>query len=157
MATTTPVKGQEAVPAPFEPATPFWLTRMRDEFARLCDCLCRTSPRGTEGNGGWRWGLDMEEKDDAIVVRAEAPGFAPEEIEVEAADARLVVHAKKKEEKAGKEGVKEWRQAECYEAIALPANINKDKVEAKYSNGVLTITLPKAEKARGRKVPVTPA
>ncbi len=154
--TSTPVKLQETTPAPAPAPAPFWIGRMREEFENLCERMGRTWQRWADGNGaGWRWALSVEEKDDAIMVRAEAPGFTPEEIDIEANDSRLDIHAKKKEQKEEKGGAKVWRQAECYESISLPAAVKKDKVEARYENGILTITLPKVEKAKSRKVPVT--
>jgi HSP20 family protein len=160
MATTTAAKAEEQVPALAGLAGLFWLERMRDEFDRLCgevvrdESVNRAAP-GRQGVSrvGWRGALDVEEGGDAIVVRAAAPGLAPHEIEVEADDARLVIRARRQEQQEGQGGAREWRQAECYESITLPAVINKDKVEATYSNGVLTVTLPRA-KGGGRKVPV---
>jgi HSP20 family protein len=154
--TSTPVKSKESAPVPAPAPQPFWISRMREEFENLCERMGRTWPLGADGNGaGWRWGLNVQEKDDAIIVHAEAPGFTPEEIDIEANDSRLDIHAKKKEQKEEKGGAKIWRQSECYESISLPAAVNKDKVEARYENGILTIRLPKVEKAKSRKVAVT--
>jgi HSP20 family protein len=154
MATTTPVKPREKALAPVGRTFPFLLSRMRDEFDEMFERMSRLwDGWKTSAGPGWRWGLDVKEQDDAIVVRAEAPGFAPEEIDVQVAEDRLVIQAKKKEEKKG-EGTEEWSEKECYESITLPAAINKDKVEARYQNGVLTITLPRTEQAKTRKVAV---
>jgi HSP20 family protein len=154
MATMTPVKTQQQTPAVPDRAFPFLLSRLRDEFDEVFDRLGRAWVGWKGGNGaGWRWGLEVTDKEDAISVRAEAPGFAPAEIDVQVTDDTLVIRARKKEEKKGKEG-EEVSERECYESISLPAGINKDKVEAQYQNGVLTVTLPKTEKAKGRKVPV---
>ncbi len=154
MATMTPVKTQQETPAVPDRAFPFLLSRLRDEFDEVFDRLGRAWAGWKGGNAnGWRWGLDVTDKEDAIIVRAEAPGFAPAEIEVQVTDDALVIRAQEKEEKKGKEG-EEVSERECYESISLPAGIAKDKVEAQYQNGVLTVTLPKTEKAKGRKVPV---
>jgi HSP20 family protein len=152
MVPAKPQKTQEPVPA--ERAWPFWLGRLRDEFDEMFERLSQAYKGFITGPEGWRWGIEVKEEDDAIIVRAEAPGFSPEEIDVQVTEDRLVIKAAKKEEKKEKEGPTEIKERSCFESISLPAGINKDKVEAGYHNGVLTVTLPKTEKAKGRKVPI---
>jgi HSP20 family protein len=152
MATLTPVKAKQETQAVPGRAFPFLLSRLRNEFDEVFDRLGRAW-EGWKAGEGCRWELEVADKEDAIVVRAEAPGFAPAEIDVQVTDAALVIRAKKKEEKKGEKG-EEVSEREYFESIGLPAGINKDKVEARYQNGVLTVTLPKTEKAKGRKVPV---
>ena len=59
---------------------PFQFSRMRAELDRLMERLAGEWPSHWEGNG-WRWGLEVEDQDDAVVVRAEAPGFEPGDLE----------------------------------------------------------------------------
>jgi hypothetical protein len=55
---------------------PFFLGRMRDEFDRMFHRFTRNFPSLWEmGGNNWRWGVEVEEKDDALIVKAEAPGF----------------------------------------------------------------------------------
>jgi HSP20 family protein len=125
---------------------PFFLSQMRDEFDRLFD---RLAPEG------WRWGLDVRDEDDAVVVQAEAPGFEAGDIDVQVSDNRLVLRASKKVETKDEKGkVREYREQKCYESVTLPTGINRDKVEAKYHNGVLTVTLPKSAEGKGKKITV---
>jgi HSP20 family protein len=131
---------------------PFFMSRMRDEFDRIFERIGRDLPSLAETNG-WRWGVDMEEKDDAIVVRAEAPGFEPGEFDVQVTDDRLVLKASHKAESKDKEK-ETWQQQEYYHAVSVPSGIDKNKVEATYHNGVLTVTLPKTPEGKGRKVAV---
>jgi HSP20 family protein len=150
MATLTPAKPHPEAPAVPERHFPFLLGRLRDEFDEVFDRLGRAWAGWRLANGnGWRWGLDVEDKGDAIAVRAEAPGFAPADIDVQVTDDTLVIRATKKETKG-----EEVSEREYFESIDLPAGINKERVEAQYQNGVLTVTLPKTEKAKGRKVPI---
>ena len=109
------------------------------------------------GGGMWIWRTSPRKS-----WFATAPGFKPEDFEIEVRDEMLILHAvkevkpalKDKEEKKDKE-VKEYAREEFYEAVSLPHLVKVDKVEAKYVNGVLTVTLPKMEDAKGRRVPVT--
>jgi HSP20 family protein len=133
---------------------PLSLSRLRDEFDHMLDRFAKTWP-GLWGDAehGWRWGLEVEDQDDAVVVRAEAPGFEPGDFDVQVHDGRLTLRAARKTETKKGEG-REWSQRQCYQSVTVPAGIDKDKVEARYNNGVLTITLPKTPDGKGRRVPV---
>jgi len=65
----------------------------------------------------------------------------------------VALRAVRKAETKKDEG-REWSQRECYQSVTVPPGIDKDKVEARYHNGVLTITLPKTAEAKGRRVAV---
>lgn len=133
---------------------PVALGWMRDEFDRLFDRFTRNWP-SVWGGHGWRWGVDMEDTDDAFIVRAEAPGFEASDFDIKVADGRLVLHAAKKVETKEKEGkAREYREQECHESVTLPASIDKDKVEAQYRNGILTVTLPKTAEGKARRIAV---
>jgi HSP20 family protein len=132
---------------------PFFLSQMRDEFDRLFDRLGRQWP-GLKGDG-WRWGLTVRDEDEAVVVQAEAPGFEAGDFDVRVSDNRLVLRAEKKVETKKDEGkTREYREQKCYESVTLPAGIDRDKVEAKYHNGVLTVTLPRTAGSKARRITV---
>jgi HSP20 family protein len=135
---------------------PFSLSRMRDEFDRLFDRLAREFSTLAESHGqGWRWGLEVEDENNKVIVRAEAPGFEAGDFDLRVEDGRLILHAAKKVEVKDEKGkVKEYREQECDESIALPVEIDKDKVDAQYHNGVLTVTLPKTATAKAKKIAV---
>jgi HSP20 family protein len=134
----------------------FSLSRMRDEFDRLFDRMAREFSSLAEFTGeGWRWGLEVEDQDDNVIVRAEAPGFEAGDFDVRVEGNRLVLRASKKVETKDEKGkVKEYREQECYDSVALPAGIDKDRVDAKYHNGVLTVTLPKSAASKAKKIAV---
>jgi HSP20 family protein len=70
-------------------------------------------------------------------------------------DNRLILREVKKQEALAKEGKsREYREEPCYESVALPAGINKDRVRATYHNGVLTVTFPKTAEAKAKKITV---
>jgi HSP20 family protein len=151
---TSAEPAQKAGPVTRVHEFPFFLSRLRDEFDHLLDRFAKTWPSlWGHAEHGWRWGLEVEDRDDAVVVRAEAPGFEPGDFDVQVQDGRLTFRAARKAETKKDEG-REWSQRECYQSVTLPVGIDKDKVEARYHNGVLTITLPKTPEAKGRRVPV---
>jgi HSP20 family protein len=83
-----------------------------------------------------------EDKDNAY-VRAELPGVSREAINLELVDGQLNLSASRKQ---GEETISLTR------SLAIPESVQADKVAATYENGVLTVTLPKAETAKPRKI-----
>jgi HSP20 family protein len=133
---------------------PFFLSRMRDELDRLFDRLSRQWP-SLGGGDAWRWGLDVREEDNAVVVQAEAPGFEPGDFDIQVSEDRLVLRASKKVETKDEKGnVREYREQKCYESVSLPPGIDREKVEAKYHSGVLTVSLPKTAQGRAKRIAV---
>jgi len=130
--------------------------RMRDEFDRMFDQFFpgRSSPLQGFGQN-WRWGLEVQEDERSVCVRAEAPGFEPGDFDVEVRGDQLILRASHKSEtKEEDRGFHEWRQEELFRSVSLPPGIDSDKIEAKYRNGILTLTLPKTEQSQGRRIAV---
>ena len=131
------------------------LARLRSEFDRLFEDVFR----GWGGLPAWpqqaesRWGLDVEEQDDKIIVRAEAPGFEPDDFDLQVRDNEFVLCASQTEEKE-QEGGRQWHQQELYRSIPLPSAVDAEHVDAQYRNGILTVTLPKTEKGKSRRIEV---
>jgi len=100
------------------------------------------------------WGLTTEEKEKELVVRAELPGFTPEEVFVEITGMTLKVKAEHKpvEEKTEKAEAKAERTF-AYE-VTLPETVELEKAEATYRNGVLEVHLPRKPEAVGRRIEV---
>jgi HSP20 family protein len=131
------------------------LARLRSEFDRLFEDVFRDwgSLPAWASQPESRWGLDVEDQDDKIIVRAEAPGFEPRDFDIQVRDNQLVLSASASEE-TKEDGARHWRQEELYRSIPLPTGIDEEHVDAKYKNGILTITLPKVEETKRRKIEV---
>jgi HSP20 family protein len=132
----------------------FPLARLRTEFDRLFDQYFHgwglpAWPREYESG----WGFDVEDKDDKVVVRAEAPGFEPKDFDIEVKDDQLVLCACQSSEEE-KDGGRQWHQQELYRSIPLPSHIDTEHVDAQYRNGILTVTLPKTEVGTRRRIEV---
>ncbi len=134
------------------------LNRLRTEFDRLFDDFIRGWPSPWTMWGGereWTPDLDVLERDDKIVIRADVPGFEPADIDVEVRGDNLVVCACQSEESKGEpEGEFHWKKQEFYRSVPLPADVDAEHVDASYRNGVLTISLPKTEQAKAKKIEV---
>jgi len=133
---------------------PTLMRRMQSEFEELFERFGREWPMSLEDVGcGWQWGLDVEDKEDCVVIRAEAPGFEAGDFDLRVSGDRLILRASRKAETKEKES--EYReQYECYESMTLPPGIDKDKIDARYHSGVLTVTIPKTKEGRGKKIAV---
>lgn len=156
---STSASGQRGLRSSRQPLSPLWeiepFQRMREEFSRLFD---RMLPAWAgQGEGEWRagWKLDVDEDENKVEVRAEAPGFEPSEFDIQVRGDQLVLHAAHQAATEEKErGYRRWQQQEFYRSLPLPASVDPDKVEATYRNGVLSVTMPKTEEGKGRRIEV---
>ena len=92
-----------------------------------------------------RFPVDLYADKDNTYVRAELPGVAREAINLEIADGYLNITATRKEQE---------ESVDLGRMIALPDSVSADKVTASYADGVLTVTLPKQEQAKPRKIDI---
>ncbi|MFB6130691.1 MAG: archaeal heat shock protein Hsp14 [Salinigranum sp.] len=105
------------------------------------------------GAGG-SMNVDLEARDDEYVVTADLPGFDKDDIDVEIADTRLRIRAEHEEESERDEENyirRERSNRSMSRSISLPEPVTEDEVSATYRNGVLTVTLPRAEPGEGGK------
>lgn len=96
------------------------------------------------------WGLDVDEGDNHVTVRAELPGFDVADLDVRVQDNVLTIEAKHGEEKD-----KHFRHVR--RSLTLPGNLNTDSIDANYKNGVLELTIPRNSEKQGKKIEVKAA
>ena len=134
------------------------LAQLQDEFEALLDRFLGGRPTLFEADGGLddrAWGLDVDEREDEIVVRAEVPGFEPDELEVQLNDRLLTVKAEKEKTKKRNKGRHvELAYRSFYRSLTLPDGIKADQVEAKYHNGVLEVHVPRSEDGRPKRIAI---
>jgi len=146
----TPWKTRAAAPLP-RAEHPFgWLP---EEFETLFNRFFTRLPMMETLEWPYRWGLTMEEKEKEVVVRFELPGFAPEEVKVELIGERLMVEAEHKEPEK-KEEKAEREYAHVKRELTLPPELELEKAEAVYRNGVLEVHVPRKPEAAGRRLEV---
>ena len=95
--------------------------------------------------------VDLRERDGTFDITVELPGIDPDEIEVKLTDGMLTIRGEKKEETEKDEAdyhLSERRYGSFQRSFSLPDSVDAEKIEAAFANGVLTVTLPKTEKAR---------
>lgn len=109
---------------------------------------------------GSRWALlvvDMEESEDEITVRMEAPGMDANDFDISVVDDQLVIRGAKlatREHKAGHYHISECAYGAFERAIPLPARVAENKAKARYKRGVLTVSLPKTQQHKRRRIEV---
>ncbi len=108
------------------------------------------------GNDNPSWGVDLDVKDNTVTARFDAPGFDPKEIDLKQVGNELVLKAEHKSEVKDKEH-SEQRRSSLYRSITLPEGCVMDKAEAKFQNGLLTVTIPKSESSRGKPIAIQAA
>ena len=108
---------------------------------------------------GWTPALDLYQTNDDVVAVVELPGMRKEEIELSLHDGMLSISGERKDE-AG-EGDKATRTerfvGKFRRSIALPTRVDANKVNATYKDGILTVTLPKAEEVKPKQIQVNVA
>ena len=101
--------------------------------------------------------IDMYEENDQIVVKAEMPGLSKDDIQISVTDNILTIKGEKKKEEEDR-GKDYYRSERAYGAfirtLPLPAEINADKVQAIFKNGLLEIRLPKSETAKKKEIKI---
>lgn len=101
---------------------------------------------------------EVAEEGNNYILTFDLPGVAKDQIKVEADQDRLTVHAERKEEKHSdtrKKHLSEVYYGEYNRTFTLPGPVDEKKVEAKFDNGVLTITVPKIEVAsKAKQIPI---
>lgn len=107
---------------------------------------------------GWSPAIEMFEKEDRYIVKAELPGLKEEDIDVSIVGETLTIKGERNSETEVKEDEYyccERSYGSFFRSIAIPSTIDTKKIEASYDDGVLEISLPKAAAVKTEKVKVT--
>lgn len=139
---------------------PSGLLDVQREINRMFDHLFReSSPEGdTLANSAWMPSVDIEEQDDRYTVQVELPGVAKDDVKIVLQDNILTVRGEKKpQQKQSKSGTYQ-RVERLYgsfqRSFTLPIPVRGDAIEASFKDGILTISVPKAEEARTKQIEV---
>lgn len=133
--------------------------RMHNLLDRLLDdTFFRASGPGSFLEGGLP--IDVYQTEDEVIVKASAPGFKPEDIQISVTDDTLTLRGEisqereEKDENGSQYYIRELRFGSFSRSIRLPNPVDVDKAKAEFENGVLTLTLPKAEGAKPKTITV---
>jgi HSP20 family protein len=116
--------------------------------------------RGSTEPGEWEmtaiYPCDIRETDQNLIVEAELPGFTKDQIDVSVEQGILTIsaHREAEQESEGEHHLKERTSQRVHRRFTLPTTVDSENVEAHLDQGVLTLTLPKKEAVRPRKIEV---
>ncbi len=106
----------------------------------------------------WAPSVDIEEDKDKYLIRADLPGVEKENIDVKLENGVLSIRGEKRSESETGEGTRNHRKERFYGTFArsftLPDSVQSDAVEAHYKDGVLSLTVPKAEEAKPKAIDI---
>jgi HSP20 family protein len=104
---------------------------------------------------GWSPPVDLEETDDAYVVEAELPGVKREDVNIELVGNELMITGEVREqERTGTLRRKTRRTGRFDYRLSLPSHVDPEKVDARLSNGVLMVKVPKSERAQRKRIEI---
>jgi HSP20 family protein len=105
---------------------------------------------------GWTPALDLYQNNDNVVALIELPGMRKEDIEISLHDGMLTISGERKSEAKDGENAERTERfiGKFRRSITLPTRVDTNKVSANYKDGILTVTLPKAEEAKPKQIQV---
>ena len=134
-------------------------THASNSWRELNRALDQTFGLNNDGwfDRAWAPAVDVSEDQKSFLISLEVPGVKAEDVKIQLDGNRLIVSGEKRQEtedRTDRVHRYERRYGSFSRTFTLPETVNVDAIEAKAQNGVLTLTLPKSEKAQPRTIPV---
>jgi HSP20 family protein len=133
---------------------------LRQAMDRLFDdSFVRGSRALTDDIGAGLLPLDVYQTDNDVVIKATIPGIAPEEVDISITGDTVTIKGEQKEETEVKDEdymLKERRYGSFSRSVSIPVSVKSDKADATFDNGVLTLTLPKADEIKPKQIKIKP-
>ncbi|HVV51086.1 MAG TPA: Hsp20/alpha crystallin family protein [Polyangia bacterium] len=129
--------------------------QIRREMLRLLDAA--TGDGVPDTGAGVFPPMNITQDDDNFYLRAEIPGIKPAELSISALRNRVSISGKReipREHERVSYHRKERPEGAFNRAVTLPTEVDAERVDARYADGILTLTLPKAEQAKPRQITV---
>ena len=139
------------------PSLDRWVS-LRDDLNSLFEAPFWSSfGRSGQLFSAWSPALDLYQNNDNVVAVVELPGMRREDIEISLHDETLTISGERKRDSAnGEKAERTERYIGTFRrSVTLPTRVDGNKVSATYRDGILTVTLPKAEEAKPKQIPVS--
>lgn len=126
------------------------------EFRKMDEVFNRMWQDAGNGHLEQRWQvpIDVIQSDDSIVLHAALPGIAPDDISVTIQNGTLTISAEYEENSGDGYLIRERRTGKFHRALHLPKSVDADNVDTQYRHGVLSLTFPKAEAEKPRRLEI---
>ncbi|MBM3136932.1 MAG: Hsp20/alpha crystallin family protein [Chloroflexi bacterium] len=131
------------------------VSEVRSLMDRAFDDFFSRSPITYDGIGSID--INMLQTDDDVIVKASIPGVKPEDINISVSGDTLTLRGEIKEDQEFKDAnyhIREMRQGSFARTMTLPVKVDSDKAKAEFENGVLSLTLPKAEEIKPKTITI---
>ena len=129
---------------------------LRREFDRLFENAL-DMPAFSGDTTTWGLALDLIENDDVYVVKASVPGIDPKDLEITMSDNTLSIRGEFKKDEETEEGqyrLRERRYGSFARSVTLPTAVDREAINATYDDGILTLTVPKAEEVKPKRIAI---
>ena len=133
---------------------------LRDELDSLFELpFWSNFGRQSQLFSGWSPALDLYQNNNEVIARIELPGMRKEDIEISLQDGMLTISGERKSDapESDKAERSERYVGKFRRSVSLPTQVDANKVTATYRDGILTVTLPKAEEAKPKQIQVNVA
>ncbi|OQX84638.1 MAG: hypothetical protein B6D63_04060 [Candidatus Latescibacteria bacterium 4484_7] len=134
------------------------LVSIQDELNRFFDSFFGLTRKGDDFDDiHWVPRVNIEEAEDRFELTADLPGMDKDDIKIEVRDHTLTISGERKLEEEKKDKnfhLFERSYGQFSRSFSLPDNVDADKIEAEFTNGVLRLDIPKAEKAKAKEIKV---
>lgn len=129
---------------------------LRDELNSLLEVPFLNNPNRHDLFGGWSPALDVYQNNDNVVAVLELAGMQKDDIEISLHDGTLTISGERKSSSSnGEKAERTERYVGTFRrSITLPVRVDPNKVSATYRDGILTVTLPKSEEAKPKRIDV---
>lgn len=131
------------------------LDQLSDRMRRMLDQTFGTLVPAVLADQPWTPSVDIEETDDAYILEAELPGVRERDIDIEVVGNELTISGEIKErERAGRLRRRTRRVGRFGYRVMLPENLDSGSIDARLNDGVLTVRVPKSQRAQRRRIDV---
>jgi len=132
------------------------VSRVNRDFDSIFDSFLNF-PWHRSVNGDFTPRIDVVEDKEKMELRAELPGMEKDAIKVTFENGVLTISGEKRSKEEKKDANYVWSEISCgsfTRSMTLPDYVDAEKIEADYNNGILTLTMPKVEKAKPKEIEV---
>jgi len=129
----------------------------RSEVDRLFEESFGLPQTRWQGATNWGLALDVRENQDAFIVTAAVPGVNPDDLDITLTDNVLTIKGEVKADEVSENEqyhLHERRYGSFSRSLSLPVPVVAEEIEASYENGILTLTIPKAEEVKPKRIAV---
>lgn len=133
------------------------LTRIQEDMDRVVSELMGSSPQSTLEKFDFAPSCEITEQENNYLMKVDLPGVKKDQVKVEVDGDRLTIRAERKEEKeenTKKRHLSEIAYGSYVRSFSVPQAIDPNKIEAKFDDGVLTVTVPKAQANKAKQISV---